>query len=234
MSDQEDIDALAAEYVLGTLSLAERAAVSARRQRERDLDAAIEAWEMRLAPLAEATPSVEPSPELLAAIEADISEGTGNSAVVELQQRVARWRRLAIAASAAAACLLVALGVREFTRMPQPVSYVGVFQKDDQSPAFLLTVDLQTRMLSIRVVSADRPADKTYQLWIASEQTGGVPQSLGLIEDPAQITRAALTSYDRAVVQRATFGVSLEPLGGSPTGRPTGPALHSKLIPAPR
>ena len=170
MSDQEDIDALAAEYVLGTLSLAERAAVSARRQRERDLDAAIEAWEMRLAPLTEATPSVEPSPELLAAIEANISEGTGNSAVVELQQRVARWRRLAIAASAAAACLLVALGVREFTRMPQPVSYVGVFQKDDQSPAFLLTVDLQTRMLSIRVVSADRPADKTYQLWIASEQ----------------------------------------------------------------
>jgi anti-sigma-K factor RskA len=114
------------------------------------------------------------------------------------------------------------------------VSYVGVFQKDDQSPAFLLTVDLETRMLSIRVVSAERPANKTYQIWIASEATGGVPQSLGLIDDTARITRAALTSYDPAVVQRATFGVSLEPLGGSPTGRPTGPALHSKLIPAPR
>jgi anti-sigma-K factor RskA len=234
MSDQEDIDALAAEYVLGTLSPAERTAVAARRQRERDLDAAIQAWETRFAPLAEAAPSVEPSPDLLAAIEAKIAGGSGNDTVVELQQRVARWRRLAIAASAVAACLVVAFGLREFIRAPQPVSYVGVFQKDDQSPAFLLTVDLETRMLSIRVVSAERPADRTYQLWIASEQTGGVPQSLGLIEDPAQITRAALTSYDPAVVQRATFGVSLEPLGGSPTGRPTGPALHSKLIPAPR
>jgi anti-sigma-K factor RskA len=233
MSDQDDIDALAAEYVLGTLSPAERTAVSARRQRERDLDAAIEAWEARLAPLTEAMPSVEPSPGLLAGIEATIANGTGDT-VIDLQHRVARWRRLAIVASAAAACLVVAFGVREFTRSPQPVSYVGVFQKDDQSPAFLLTVDLETRMLSIRIVSADRPADKTYQLWIASEQTGGVPQSLGLIEDPTQITRAALTSYDPAVVQRATFGVSLEPLGGSPTGRPTGPALHSKLIPAPR
>jgi anti-sigma-K factor RskA len=234
MSDQEDIDALAAEYVLGTLSPAERTAVSARRQRERDLDAAIEAWEVRLAPLAEAAPSVEPLPGLLAAIETKIAHGADNSTVIELQQRVTRWRRLAIAASAAAACLVVAFGLREFTRAPQPVSYVGVFQKDDQSPAFLLTVDLETRVLSIRVVAAERPTDKTYQLWIASEQTGGVPQSLGLIEDPMRVTRASLTSYDPAVVQRATFGVSLEPLGGSPTGRPTGPALHSKLIPAPR
>jgi anti-sigma-K factor RskA len=233
MSDQDDIDALAAEYVLGTLSPAERTAVSARRQRERDLDAAIEAWEARLAPLTEAMPSVEPSPGLLARIEATIANGTGDT-VIDLQHRVARWRRLAIVPSAAAACLVVAFGVREFTRSPQPVSYVGVFQKDDQSPAFLLTVDLETRVLSIRVVAADRPADKTYQLWIASEQSGGVPQSLGLIEDPTQVTRAALTSYDPAIVQRATFGVSLEPLGGSPTGRPTGPALHSKLIPAPR
>jgi anti-sigma-K factor RskA len=36
------------------------------------------------------------------------------------------------------------------------------------------------------------------------------------------------------VVQTATFGVSLEPAGGSPTGRPTGPALHAKLIPSPK
>jgi anti-sigma-K factor RskA len=234
MSDQDDIDGLAAEYVLGTLSPAERTAVSARRLRERDLDAAIEAWESRLAPLAEVVPPVEPSRGLLGEIEARLAGGAGSSTVVELQQRVAHWRRLAIAASAIAACLVVAFGLREFTRTPQPVSYVGVFQKDDQSPAFLLTVDLENRMLSIRVVSAERPADKTYQLWIASEATGGVPQSLGLIEDTARITRAALTSYDPAVVQRATFGVSLEPLGGSPTGRPTGPALHSKLIPAPR
>lgn len=234
MTDQEDFDALAAEYVLGTLSPAERTAVGARRQRERDLDAAIEAWESRLAPLAEATPPVEPSPGLLASIEAKIAGGADAGTVVELQQRVARWRRVAIAASAVAACLVVAFGLREVTRTPQPVSYVGVFQKDDQSPAFLLTVDLETRVLSIRVVAAERPADKTYQLWIASEQSGGVPQSLGLIEDPTQITRATLASYDPLIVRRATFGVSLEPMGGSPTGRPTGPALHAKLIPAPR
>lgn len=233
MSDQEDIDALAAEYVLGTLSASERTTVSARRQRERDLDAAIDAWEMRLVPLVDTIPPVTPSPGLLAGIEARIA-GAADSTVIDLQRRVVRWRRLTVAVSAVAACMAVAFGLREFMRAPQPVSYVGVFQKDDASPAFLLTVDLETRVLSIRVVAAERPADKTYQLWIASEQSGGVPQSLGLIEDPTQVTRAVLTSYDPAIVQRATFGVSLEPMGGSPTGRPTGPALHAKLIPAPR
>ena len=153
---------------------------------------------------------------------------------IELQQRVRRWRNLAAAASAVAACLLVVIGVREMVRPQVPSSYVAVFQKDDVSPAFLLSVDLQTRTLSIRMVAAERQPGKSYQLWIATEQSGGVPQSLGLIEDRSDITRTVLTSFDPSVVQTATFGVSLEPAGGSPTGRPTGPALHAKLIPSPQ
>jgi len=133
-----------------------------------------------------------------------------------------------------AACLLVAIGVRESMRPQAPTSYVAVFQKDDSSPAFLLSVDLETRVLSIRPVAAQPQPGKTYQLWIASEKLGGAPQSLGLIEDHDTVTRRLLTAYDPAIVQRATFGVSLEPAGGSPTGRPTGPAFHAKLIPAPQ
>lgn len=238
MNDREDIDGLAAEYVLGTLDASERVAVAARRQREGDLDAAIGAWERRLAPLAEAVPVVEPPAGLFARIEERLASAASGSAgsgqVIELERRVRRWRNLAAAASAIAACLLVVIGVREMVRPQVPSSYVAVFQKDDVSPAFLLSVDLKTRMLSIRMVAAERQPGKSYQLWIATEQSGGVPQSLGLIEDQADITRTVLTAYDPAVVQKATFGVSLEPAGGSPTGRPTGPALHAKLIPSPR
>ena len=98
------------------------------------------------------------------------------------------------AASAVAACLLVVIGVREMVRPQVPSSYVAVFQKDDVSPAFLLSVDLATRTLSIRMVAAERQPGKSYQLWIATEQSGGVPQSLGLIEDRSDITRTVLTS----------------------------------------
>jgi anti-sigma-K factor RskA len=120
--------------------------------------------------------------------------------------------------------------VREIMLPQTAKTYVAVFQKDDASPAFLLTVDLDTRMLSIRAVAAQPQPGKSYQLWIASDKLGPAPQSLGLIEAKSGITQRELAKFDRALVEKATFGVSLEPAGGSPTGKPTGPAFHAKLI----
>ena len=172
MTNGENIDVLAAEYALGTLDAAERSLVAARRQRDLALDLAIEQWEARLAPLAQTISSVEPRSGLFSEIETRIAvrhaATVGNIQVVVLEHSMRRWRRRALAAAALAACLLVAIGVRESMRPQAPTSYVAVFQKDDASPAFLLSVDLETRMLSIRPVAAQPQAGKTYQLWIAS------------------------------------------------------------------
>jgi anti-sigma-K factor RskA len=113
----------------------------------------------------------------------------------------------------------------------QPARFVAAFQKDEQSPAFLLTVDLDRRMVTVRMVSAERMTDKTYQLWMAT-QPGQPPSSLGLIGNDEFTQRAALAGYDPAVITSATYGISLEPLGGSPTGQPTGPVIHAKLVQA--
>jgi anti-sigma-K factor RskA len=142
------------------------------------------------------------------------------------------WRNAAVAASALAASLAITIAVRETMRPDVPNNFVAVFQKDDASPAFLLSVDLQTRNLSIRRVAADVPDGKTYQLWIASDKIGPAPRSLGLIEASDRNVQKALTGFDQSLVQQATFGVSLEPAGGSPTGKPTGPVFHAKLIPS--
>ncbi|MEJ0078344.1 MAG: anti-sigma factor [Alphaproteobacteria bacterium] len=114
---------------------------------------------------------------------------------------------------------------------PRPAQLVAVFQKDEQSPAFLLTVDVDKRMVTVRPVAAEKMADKTYQLWIAA-QPGQAPRSLGLIGNDEFTVRAALSDYDPAVISNATFGISLEPLGGSPTGQPTGPVIHARLVQA--
>ena len=53
MTELDDINGMAAEYVLGTLNAAERAQVAARRMREPALEAAIVEWETLLAPLNE-------------------------------------------------------------------------------------------------------------------------------------------------------------------------------------
>jgi anti-sigma-K factor RskA len=231
MTERDEIDVIAGEYVLGTLDATERTSVGVRRRREQGLDAAIAAWERRLGPIAETVAAVDPPRGLLAKIQARIDAPAGDSLlrIVALERRAERWRRAAIAASALAACLLLAIGVRELAQPQAPKSYVAVFQKDDASPAFLLTVDLDTRMLSIRAVAATPQPGKSYQLWIASDQLGGAPRSLGLIEAEGPTTRREL-AFDRAIVEKATFGVSLEPEGGSPVGRPTGPAFHAKLI----
>ena len=236
MTTDDDIDALAGEYVLGTLDPAERSVVAARRQREPALDTAIRDWEQRLAPLDLETRAIAPPVGLWSRIERRLDAPADVSAVPaeigQLKRQVQRWRRAAIAASAIAAALVVTVGVREQLYRAQPTNFVGVFQHGDVQPVFYLTIDLKTRELTLRPVSAERQPGKTYQLWIASNEIGPAPQSLGLVDGELAPTRKSLTGFDSALLRRATFGVSLEPEGGSPTGLPTSPALHATLLPA--
>src|SRR4051812_12433130 len=118
--------------------------------------------------------------------------------------------------------------VREVPSM-QPAQFVAVFQKDEQSPAFVMTVDTDKRTVTVRQVAAERLADKSYQLWIATAP-GTAPRSLGVLGTDDYTVQATLAAYDPAVINNATYGISLEPLGGSPTGQPTGPVIHAKLL----
>ena len=81
----------------------------------------------------------------------------------------------------------------------------------------------------MRQVAAEKLPDRSYQLWIAT-QPGAAPRSLGLIGAGDFTVHATLAAYDPAVINNATYGISLEPLGGSPTGQPTGPVIHAKLV----
>lgn len=67
---EQDLDALAGEYVLGTLTGEDRRALEARIKRDADLRARVEAWERRLGPAVVAVAeAVEPPADLLAKIE---------------------------------------------------------------------------------------------------------------------------------------------------------------------
>ena len=150
--------------------------------------------------------------------------------VIELRSRVTRWRRLAFAATAIAATMV---GIFVYNGAVFPVrnqQYVAVFNQGDQQPRFVLSIDLKTRELTIRPVAAQAQSDKSYELWIVSDKIK--LRSLGLLDSATSPTRKQLEGFDPALLQQATFGISLEPKGGSPVGMPTGPALHGKLIPA--
>jgi len=208
MTISPDDDFAAAEYALGTLDPTQRATLAARRQREAELDEAIHAWEALLAPLAEAAPE--------------------NATVVALERGIRRWRAAALAASVIAALLAVGLVARETGRRSAPHEYVAILQKDAASPAFEVTVDLDRQELTVRPVAAQAPPGKSYELWLIDAKLGA--RSLGVIGDKPR--GASLSAYDPSVISGATYAVTVEPPGGSPTGQPSGaPVFVGKLIP---
>jgi anti-sigma-K factor RskA len=282
MTMDEDVDGFAAEYVLGTLDADERAQADALRLVDAGFAAKVLEWERRLGELNVLVAPVEPPAAVWDRIKAGL-ESTGQTEhlhlpelpappvrapagpsadIIDLTQRMRRWRGLTIITGTLAACFVGLVLAREYRPdvlppdwrhkpqvvervverpvevvrevvrdAPRPAQFVAAFQKDEQSPAFLMTVDIDKKTVTVRQVAADKLADKTYQLWIATAP-GAAPRSLGLVENSEFTVRAALSDYDPAVISNATFGISLEPLGGSPTGAPTGPVIHAKLFQA--
>ena len=186
-------------------------------------------------------------------------EPTAASAeIIQMTHRMQRWRGANIITGMMAACLIGIVLVREYRpdvlpselrpvrpvvervverpvevvrEVPsaRPAQFVAVFQKDEQSPEFVLTVDVEKRTLTVRTVAAQRTPGRDYQIWI-QPRPEVPPESLGLVSADEFTVRTTLASYDPGVISSATYGISLEPVGGSPTGRPTSPAIHSKLL----
>ena len=193
-----------------------------------------------------------PPPPVAAAPEAAPAPVADNSNVIQLTGRARRWRNVASFTSAIAAALLVMMamqvyqpdllpdGIRPKPRTqvvevqtpapPAAAQYVALLQKDAGSPAFILTVDAATKNFTVRKVGAQPEAGKSFELWVISDKLQR-PRSLGLIGGSDFTARPVLSGYDSDLVNQATYAVSLEPEGGSPTGAPTGPIVYTgKLI----
>jgi len=104
-----------------------------------------------------------------------------------------------------------------------------VLQQDPTAPAFLLTVDPQSRTLIVRRVSATPEAGRSYELWLISSQFPA-PRSLGVVGNDEFTQRPIPGNFDVATLRTASYAVSLEPSGGSPSGVPTGRVLFTGKI----
>jgi hypothetical protein len=119
MTDREDIEGLAAEYVLGTLDPAERRQIHMHRQTDASLSAAIDAWERRLAPLNDRGQGITPPEHLLDRIMSRVtSERARPPDVVPLRRASGRRRALVAGSAALAACLALAV---VWSTIQQPV-----------------------------------------------------------------------------------------------------------------
>jgi anti-sigma-K factor RskA len=236
MTGLDDIDALAAEYVLGTLSREERAEAAARLETDPAFAKAVADWERRLGPLSEVVDPVQPPAGLYSKIRAQIGLASNVVSLKAREQaivrRANRWRATAGAMSALAASLAGVVVWQDYDRRQMPTQYVAVLQATDALPAFLLTVDTKTNMFVISAMQKPAEPEKSYQLWLVHNDMPQ-PKSLGVFDDSEMDVRPMAGGKMHDMMMDGTYAVSVEPKGGSPTGLPTGPVVFSgKLVKA--
>ncbi|ACA19823.1 uncharacterized protein-like protein [Methylobacterium sp. 4-46] len=223
MSDDPDLRA--AEYVLGTLDAAQRAAFERDRDSDPKLAAAQAFWEARLGPLAGAVPPVVPSAGLWAAIRDALPERRPAAApATDPMPALRRWRRIALAAGALAAGLALVIALDGLHPDPPEARYLAVIDRGGDLPALVVGLDARTGIVQVRALAAEAPRERSLELWFVAQ--GASPRSLGLVAD-APRTRLVLPAADRAALDGATLAVTVEPPGGSPSGNPTGPVVYS-------
>ncbi|MGF1502627.1 MAG: anti-sigma factor domain-containing protein [Paracoccaceae bacterium] len=220
MADQ-DTDLDAAERALGLRPIGSES--------ERDR-AAREAWEMRLAALADGIAPVTPPPDLLARIERQIDQeeaAAQQAAIARVTRGRSRWRAAAIASTALAASLAVALVTTLFSG-GDAVRYVAVVYSDADPTAagMVVQIDPVAGTAVVIPVIPRAPAGASYEMWQLREGAER-PVSIGLLPaEPRLSPRIEAAPGD-------LFAISLEPEGGSPTGAPTEALYHGRVVSVP-
>jgi len=215
----EELESLAGEYVLGTLSPDQHAAVAERLDSDPMLRAAVDAWEARLLELTALAAPRPPSTRLWRRIQRSLEE-----LPIPLKQQQARWwQRLGLwqglSAAGLAASLLLAFTL--LTTPPSTTEYLVVLvAPNSQAPGWVVQAS-DSRMIELLPLGQDAvPDGMTLQFWTKGEQWRA-PVSLGLVK-PGEPYRVPLHSLPPLEANQL-FELTLEKAGGSPTGLPTGP-----------
>lgn len=248
--NEKELDEIAGEYVLGTLSRKEWVEAFKLVETNPHFASLVNDWEQRLAPLEVSNDAVAPPlgswhmlaerleqhQKLQAELKSldDVSLADDgfeepfplNDNVIAMKRSRNRWRGLALGAMALAAGFigLQAAGIY-LPYLPRPAAegrFVAVLNPDGATPGFVIRVDVGAKRLDIERLVNEAPSGKDYELWLIEPEQK--PKSLHVVgRDKVQ-----RVSYAEADDQTpVTFAITLEPEGGSPTGSATGPIVFS-------
>lgn len=221
----DDLDLLAAEYALGSLDAAERHALLAAHPGP-ELPGRIAAWEVRLSPLAECVPATSPPPELWQrlVLATGIMPPSRPAARTRAAQAVpsnsnALWKF----ATAASLFIAAIIGAYAFAPSSQPADPMMAALSPAGVPGASFMVRVDSAGLATIYALGPPPANidgRALQLWSVAEGAT-VPASLGLINAGGAARLRIRSSAGTRLL------VTLEPAGGSTTGKPTGPVVFA-------
>ncbi len=211
LTPMEEADLVAAEFVMGTLALQERASAEARIKSDAGFAAMVASWENHFADLNDAYVEVD-APDVMPQIEARLFP----------QAARARSSWLGWLSGALAAALVAAAVVVFFAPPPPPSATVIATLGAEGSPlAFEARYD-GASLIVARLAGPAAGPDRVHELWIIAPEAA--PVSLGLLGDGPLSIPYPLPPAGWILA------VSLEPTGGSTTGAPTGPVLATGAV----
>lgn len=235
----ESLQALAGEYVLGTLPAAARDTVTQRLATDTALQQAVADWEARLLPLTQLAEPVTPPAALWARIDDSLQAATHQRAAAPATptapqtNRRARaprgerwwnhlglWRALAGSGFSMAAVLAAVLVTRVAPVAAPPQFMVVLVAPQDKAPGWVVQASSPQQISLIPLGVMEVPADQALEFWTKADDWSG-PVSLGLVKpgQPLQIPLDKLPPLQ----PNQLFELTLESPTGSPTGKPTGP-----------
>lgn len=211
LSPMEQDDALAGEYVLGVLDLAQRAEVERRLKTDAAFAERVLAWENRFAEMNDSFAPV-PAPNLMPAIEARLFP-------VDTSQTKRSWLTGLMGLAMATVAAIAVAGF--FLLVPAKPDLTARMQTADAS--LIYEAQFTDGQLTVaRLAGAAAPAGSVHELWIIAP--GAAPVSLGLLQD------APLTLAQATPPKGWVLAVTLEPGIGSQGKGPSGPVILSAEI----
>lgn len=224
--DNDNIEELASEYVLGTLSAERRIEVQKRLAQDADLRAVVDAWEQRLIALTELAEPQTPTASLWGRIERSLNSIDRRAPrVTTTAQPISWWNLLplwrGLAGTGLVATLLLGTLLLTQTAQVSPTTYLVVLvAPQNQAPGWVIQASSPREIQLIPLGVAQIPTDKALEFWTKADGWQG-PVSLGLVK-PGQTLSVPLDRLP-PLEPNQLFELTLENPNGSPTGKPTGP-----------
>lgn len=221
-------------YVLGLVDEAERKAIDAEMETDESLARAVGEARDRFLELDLVGPTASVSADLWTRIEAQLGpqqrpgqKSAPPSAVND--NRLAWWRGVGMSAAAASLLLVGALSYTLVTRSEPQV--IAILMDAAGEPVVMIEDFGNDTAKVVPLSDVSVAADQSLQLWtLPSKDTG--PVSLGVLDG---WRTATVDGPDLpGPLEEQLYEITVEPLGGSPTGKPTGPILGKGFAKAPR
>ena len=227
---------LAMDYALGALDREARKAAEARLRSDALFRADVERWQAELAPLVDELAPVLPPASVWAGVQAEIAPAARPAAPPAPPRKglwhcLPLWRTLGLAGPALAALALV-LATPAAPPVPDsgpaPALLAASLKGADGTPLLAATYDPLRGTVVLTPVAGQDVRDRVPELWVIEGEAP--PRSLGVIALAAPNAHTIPSARLSGLQPGVTLAISLEPIGGSPTGLPTGPVIATGTL----